>query len=152
MLIIEDNPDISDVINNLFVESHKCITTRNGEEGLFLAQKSLPDIIICDINLPGISGLEICKILKTDSNTAHIPILMMSSQISVEIEQECFINGANDFITKPFDLTTLKLKIQGLLELRKKIIEQFHLKLASTKESDIPVDIVTGKQIGRAHV
>lgn len=140
VLIIEDNSDISDVINNLFVESHKCITTRNGEEGLFLAQKSLPDIIICDINLPGISGLEICKILKTDSNTAHIPILMMSSQISVEIEQECFINGANDFITKPFDLTTLKLKIQGLLELRKKIIEQFHLKLASTKESDIPVD------------
>lgn len=116
ILIIEDDDDVRELIRyNLTRENYEVYDTADGEAGLRTAQASMPDLIILDLMLPGMSGLEICKELKSDKFTGDISIIILSakgeeSDIVVGLEL-----GADDYITKPFSPRVLAARIKSVL-------------------------------------
>lgn len=141
IVIIDDNAEVLDMMFETFSKEYNVIKAQDGKEGMFLALNMLPDIIVCDIGLPGIDGLELCTMLKSQVLTSHIPILLISSQKNSDIQNLCFTAGATDFIEKPFNPFVLKQKIRSLLEYKFKLEQQIRQQIEMgvlTKE--LPVD------------
>lgn len=120
VLYIEDNKDLSDFISNkLSVEYN--IYTSNGFDAIEQSLEIIPDVIICDLNLPGKNGFEICQILKKDLRTSHIPVLILTASDDPDSYLKAFESGADLFLTKPFNLKVLAQSIKGLLFNREKL-------------------------------
>ena len=115
ILLIEDERGLTDVLSyNLTREGYETIVAHDGTEGLRKAQMQLPDVILLDIMLPGIDGLEVCRQLRAGKQTAHIPILMLTAK-SEEMDQVVgFTLGADDYVTKPFSVKVLMQRIRAL--------------------------------------
>ena len=139
-MIIDDTIEVLEIIENLFDENVTVVKAEEGNRGLYIAQNILPDIIICDIILPGKTGLEICKVLKCNDLTSFIPVLLISSKNGDEIAVKSFESGANDFIEKPFNPYTLKQKVLSLLEFRKHIREEILKSFESNQQTNMPID------------
>jgi len=122
ILVIEDEEDILEVITyNLTKEGYRVVGVISGEDGLKAAQNAPPNLIVLDLMLPGIDGLEVCKILKHDDRTAHIPIVMLTAkgeETDIVIGLEL---GADDYITKPFSPRVLIARVRALL--RRAVVE-----------------------------
>lgn len=118
LLIIEDNPEIQDFLKRNFEHVYQVSQSLNGELGLSDATELVPDVIICDLALPGIEGLQIIKQLKTDLRTSHIPIIILTSKATINQQIECTNAGADAFITKPFNIQLLEATIQNLIHNR----------------------------------
>ncbi|MCF8392181.1 MAG: response regulator, partial [Bacteroidales bacterium] len=124
ILIIEDNDEMRNfLLNNLGVYS--LYAAENGKIGYDLALKEIPDIIISDVVMPEMSGLEICEKLKTQMATSHIPIILLSSKTEVAHKIEGIETGADAYIEKPFDLNYLQAVIKNLLKQREKLRTRF---------------------------
>src|SRR5579863_2084637 len=115
ILVIEDERCLTDVLSyTLTREGYEPIIAHDGQEGLRKAQMQLPDLIILDIMLPGIDGLEVCKQLRAGKQTASIPILMLTAK-SEEMDQVVgFTVGADDYVTKPFSVKVLLQRLRAL--------------------------------------
>ena len=116
ILIVDDEQDLVKLTRyNLEKEGYKVISAYNGEDALFLARREKPELIILDIMLPGIDGLEVCKKLKADPELANIAILMLTAK-GEEIDITLGLKlGADDYITKPFSLKELIARVQAIL-------------------------------------
>jgi len=125
MLIVEDNMDVRQFIRSHFNTFYKIIEANNGAEGLKLATESVPDIILSDIIMPNMDGYELCKRLKNDERTSHIPVLLLTAMHSKEHELKGLATGANDYITKPFDISVLQAKVENLLSIRDSMKDRF---------------------------
>lgn len=125
MLIVEDNADVRQFIRSHFNSFYRILEANNGEEGLDLATRSVPDIIISDIIMPKMDGYELCKRLKNDERTSHIPVLLLTAMHSRENELKGLATGANDYITKPFDISILQAKVDNLLSIRDSLKERY---------------------------
>jgi YesN/AraC family two-component response regulator len=120
VLYIEDNKDLSDFISNkLSVEYN--IYTSNGFDAIEQSLEIIPDVIICDLNLPDKNGFEICQILKKDLRTSHIPVLILTASDDPDSYLKSLESGADLFLTKPFNLKILSQSIKGLLFNREKL-------------------------------
>jgi two-component system phosphate regulon response regulator PhoB len=116
ILIVEDEPSLTDVLAyNLNREGYEAIVAHDGKEGLRKAQMLLPDLIILDIMLPSLGGLEICKELRASPTTAHIPVLMLTAKTEETDQVVGFAVGADDYVTKPFSVKVLLQRIKVLL-------------------------------------
>lgn len=121
VLIIDDDDDIRHFIARTLSASFKVLTAIDGKQGLEIATTEMPDIVLCDVMMPHITGIELCKKLKTNIKTGHIPIILITSQaLSMQI-QEGFNAGADEYITKPFRTSHLLLKINTLLQNRERL-------------------------------
>ena len=129
LLIIEDNADVRKFIRANFESQFHIEEAGDGIEGLQLARKLLPDIILSDVMMPALDGNELCKKLKADEYTSHIPIVLLTALSSKEHTIAGLSSGADDFITKPFDISILQTKIENLLALRNSIRKKFEGKL-----------------------
>ena len=125
LLIIEDHFEIRNLIKNHFLNEFTIHTSPNGEDGKEKALKLIPDIIISDIMMPKLNGLELCKMLKTDNRTSHIPILLLTARGSLAFKMEGFEHGADDYITKPFNLNVLDIRVKNLIKTRQLLREKF---------------------------
>lgn len=125
LLIIEDNADVRQFIRNNFESQFHIEEAADGPSGLRLAQKLLPDIILSDVMMPLMDGNELCKRLKTDEYTSHIPIILLTALSSKQHTIEGLSSGADDYITKPFDISILQTKIENLLSLRNSMRRKF---------------------------
>jgi phosphate regulon transcriptional regulator PhoB len=116
ILIIDDEPDVADMVAmNLKSEGYKVLTSDNGESGLAKAKAESPNLIVLDLMLPKMSGLEVCKALKREAATAKIPIIMLTAK-SDEVDRIVGLElGADDYVTKPFSPRELLLRIQSVL-------------------------------------
>jgi signal transduction histidine kinase/ligand-binding sensor domain-containing protein/CheY-like chemotaxis protein/AraC-like DNA-binding protein len=114
-VIIDDDPMILETIHQVFSPNFTVIKARDGQEGLYLARNMMPDIIISDINIPGMSGLDICKIFKSDPLTSHIPFILITAENKDTVEQDAYLCGANDLVAKPFNPYILRQKLRTLL-------------------------------------
>jgi DNA-binding response OmpR family regulator len=127
-LIIEDNPDMRLYIKDDFKDIYKVTEAHNGKVGIEKALEEIPDAIICDVMMPGIDGYEVCRKLKQDEKTSHIPILMLTARSSEQHTIEGFESGADDYVAKPFSSAILKVRIKSLIDsrelLRKKFIKE----------------------------
>ena len=116
ILVIEDDRDIAELMEfNLRAENFRVELSHNGREGLQKAQKGLPDLILLDLMLPDLNGLEICKELKRDNRTKHIPILMVTAKGTEMDRVVGFELGADDYLAKPFSTRELILRVKAIL-------------------------------------
>lgn len=125
LLIVDDNVDIRTYINNIFKDSYTILTAKNGQEGIDLAIERIPDIIISDIMMPVKNGIELCNTLKVDEHTSHIPIILLTAKAGEQNEIEGIKTGADDYVTKPFNEELLQLRVQKLIESRRKLQERY---------------------------
>ena len=116
ILIVEDEPDIQALVHRvLTANGFEVFKASDGEEGLIKATTLKPDLIVLDLMMPGMSGLEVCKLLKMRSDTKHIPIIILSA-LNREVDREYAKEaGANLFMTKPFLVDELLVAIDGLM-------------------------------------
>src|SRR6266478_4579075 len=116
ILIIEDESDVADLLAlNLRKAGFRVATASDGANGLQKARDDRPDFIILDLMLPKMSGLEVCRILKSDTATSHIPILMLTAKAD-EVDRIVGLEfGADDYVTKPFSPREVGLRIRAIL-------------------------------------
>lgn len=121
VLIVEDNKEIRQYIRESFTGPYEILEAGNGKEGVETAIEKIPDIIVSDIMMPVMDGINLCKILKGDVRTCHIPIILLTAKDSVLDKIEGYSIGADSYITKPFNSFLLQSRIKNLLEAREKV-------------------------------
>jgi signal transduction histidine kinase/ligand-binding sensor domain-containing protein/DNA-binding response OmpR family regulator len=121
LLIIEDNEDLRFYLKENLGRRYRIAEAADGKEGYEKAVAIYPDVIISDIMMPEPDGIELCRKLKNDPKTSHIPVILLTAKVSTEQEIEGLDAGADDYITKPFNYEVLELKIKRLTEIRKKL-------------------------------
>lgn len=125
ILLVEDSADVRLYLYDLLKSDFTIYQASNGKEGISIAQEKMPDIIISDVMMPEMDGMEFCKKIKTDWLTSHIPVILLTAKASGESKIEGLETGADDYLTKPFSSKELFIRIKNLLELRKKLREKF---------------------------
>ena len=116
ILVVEDDPDIKELISfNLSNQGHQVFEANNGELGIEKAREKLPDLILLDLMLPGMHGLDVCRIIKADQETKDIPIIMVTAMGQEEDIVKGLEAGADDYITKPFSIKVLLARVSAVL-------------------------------------
>jgi DNA-binding response OmpR family regulator/anti-sigma regulatory factor (Ser/Thr protein kinase) len=123
LLIVEDNDDIRQYIADTFCEDFRILQAKNGESGLQMAEEHIPDIIVSDIMMPKMNGIEMTRHLKSDIRTSHIPIILLTAKDSDEDKEEGYDSGADSYLTKPFTAKLLSSRIKNLLNARRRLAE-----------------------------
>ncbi len=123
LLIVEDNDDIRQYIADTFCEDFRIIQASNGEEGLQEAYEHMPDIIVSDIMMPKMNGIQLTRQLKDDIRTCHIPIILLTAKDADDDKEEGYDSGADSYLTKPFTAKLLASRIQNLLTARRRLAE-----------------------------
>ncbi|MDN3666815.1 two-component regulator propeller domain-containing protein [Algibacter miyuki] len=140
LLIIEDEDDIRQYIKSIFEKDYIIKEAINGEIGIKKAIKLIPDIIISDVMMPVLDGIQLCNTLKTDARTNHIPLILLTAKGGNKNEIEGLEMGADDYILKPFNSEKLKIRVRKLIELRlqlqKKYTESLEIKHLITTSTD----------------
>lgn len=121
LLVIDDNPDIRNLVGEILGEEYEIHQAADGREGLAKAARLVPDIIICDIMMPVMDGLECCRRIKEEVSTSHIPVVMLTACSLDEQRVEGYESGADGYIAKPFSGEVLKARCRSLLQNRKRI-------------------------------
>ena len=119
VLVIDDNNDIRQYEHTLLQDDYIVIDAVDGKEGLEIAKKEVPDLVICDVMMPVMDGLEFTEQLKTNTATSHIPVIMLTAKNLEEHRAEGYEHGADSYITKPFHSKVLLARIENLLKQRK---------------------------------
>ena len=125
LLIVEDNPDVVGYLKACYQNHFSIHAAKDGKEGRQLAIAEIPDIIISDIMMPGMDGFELCKKLKNDYRTSHIPIILLTAKADIPSRIEGLETGADAYIVKPFNQRELLVRMQKLLELRRKLFRRY---------------------------
>jgi len=125
ILIVEDNIDVRSYLKHELSGKYNIKEASNGSEGIESALQNVPDIILSDIVMPGMSGLDLCKVIKADERTSHIPIVLLTAKQSDIYKKEGYEFGADAYITKPFNTSVLIARLENLLESRKHLKELF---------------------------
>jgi ligand-binding sensor domain-containing protein/signal transduction histidine kinase/DNA-binding response OmpR family regulator len=116
VMLIDDNQQIRSYIKNIFSEHYKLYEAGSADEALSALKVNMPDLIICDVVMPGITGVELCSIIKKDKTLSHIPFILLTGTDSEAIKMQGFENGADDYITKPFENVMLLTRVRALLK------------------------------------
>jgi len=149
LLVVEDNADVrAHIHENLHTEFH-ILEAEDGEVGLKKATEKIPDLVVTDLMMPWMDGVEMCKRLKTDELTSHIPVIMLTAKANVESKIEGLETGADDYITKPFNIAEMKARITNLIEQRKKLRERFSQEI-KLEPKDIAITSADVKFLDRA--
>lgn len=125
VLIIEDNNDVRAYIKHTLISKYQILEAVNGEEGIEKANTHLPDLVITDVMMPEKDGYEVCKSLKTDVQTSHIPVIILTAKAAQEEKLKGLEIGADDYLVKPFDSRELDVRVQNLIELRRRLRQRF---------------------------
>lgn len=123
LLIVEDNDDLRNYLSSTFKAEYNVIATSSADNALQFLRSHYPDIILSDVMMPGIQGDEFCRIVKSDPETAGIPVILLTAKTNHDAIVEGIEKGADDYIAKPFSLDILKTKIRGMLANRRRIRE-----------------------------
>ena len=125
MLIVEDNESIKQMLVSIFETFYQVTTASDGEEALEKVREEMPSIILSDVVMPRMSGTELCKRIKTDFNTCHIPVVLLTARTAIEHNIEGLKIGADDYITKPFNTNLLISRCNNLVNSRRLLQEKF---------------------------
>ena len=129
LLLIEDNLDVRNYIVEILEPDFELLQANNGEEGIDLSVKTIPDIIISDVMMPGKDGYEVCASLKQNEKTSHIPIILLTAKVSSEDKIQGLENQADDYLTKPFVPKELLVRVHNLIDSRRKLRERYQREL-----------------------
>lgn len=125
ILVVEDNLDVRVYISEQLNREYKVMEAINGEEGLVIAQREIPDLIITDVMMPRMNGYEFSSRIRSDEKTSHIPIIMLTAKASFADKIEGLETGIDAYLIKPFSLKELRVRIKNLIDQRKKLRKRF---------------------------
>jgi signal transduction histidine kinase/DNA-binding response OmpR family regulator/ligand-binding sensor domain-containing protein len=125
ILIIEDNSDIRQYLSTHLSKEFEVVLAEDAEQGLDIILKSLPDLILCDIAMPGMDGIQLTRQVKGQIETSHIPIILLTARTALLFKMDGLESGADDYITKPFNFNLLQLRIRNLITSRKGLRERY---------------------------
>jgi len=154
ILLIEDNKDVAHYLEACLVDKYQTIHAINGTIGMETAFEKVPDVIICDVMMPGIDGYEVCKKLKSDERTDHIPIIMLTAKVTIKDRLTGLSQGADAYLTKPFVKAELFTRLDQLINLRKKMLmkmENGNLSSLLLKKSQNPEEKFLKKVVQLIH-
>jgi signal transduction histidine kinase/ligand-binding sensor domain-containing protein/DNA-binding response OmpR family regulator len=137
ILVVEDNKDLREYLIEYFQNFYKVLSAPNGEEGLRMALDMSPDLIISDLMMPRMTGIEMCKKIKSDLTTSHIPVIILTAKGGIENEKEGLETGADEFVLKPFNMEVLRLRVYNILQTKKQWAEKFKTKPTSSSWKDL---------------
>lgn len=140
VLIIDDNADVRDYVRSLLKDDYAVIEAADGRAGLKKAMKYVPDAIICDVMMPVMDGLECCKQLKSELQTSHIPVMLLTACSLDEQRIQGFECGADSYIAKPFNSKLLLVRLRNLIDNHKRLKQFFGDRTTLSKESVSEVD------------
>lgn len=126
MLVIDDNDEMRQYICDIFDDRYLVYTAANGESGLDAVTRYQPDIIVCDVMMPGMSGIEFCKAIRTDPSLSHIPIILLTARNSDDLKLQGIEYGADDYMAKPFDREWLEARVFNLIKGRSQLQAYFY--------------------------
>jgi len=136
ILVAEDNAEVRQLITDTLAEEYEVVEFENGTDALIYMENQLPDLIVSDVMMPGMDGLELCERVKTTESTSHIPVVLLTARAAISHQVDGLSKGADAYISKPFSLQVLLLNIRNLLKaqevLRSKFSERFLLHSAAT--------------------
>ncbi|SDD55133.1 Two component regulator propeller [Dyadobacter soli] len=147
VLLIEDNDELRSFCAEALGQAFHVIESADGEDGWTKARTHIPDIIISDVMIPGINGLDLCKNIKSNVQTSHIPVMLLTAKSSLNYQMEGLNAGADDYISKPFHIDILELKIRNILATRHASQMQYTRQLATDPvlvETDIESQFLAG--------
>lgn len=150
ILIVEDNTDLRNYISGILRNSYQIMVSGNGKEGLDSTIETIPDLVISDLMMPEMDGMEMCQKLKSDERTDHIPVILLTARADRGSKLEGLETGADDYLVKPFDAEELKVRIRNLIKQRKNLKDKFRKELVS-EEKDLDVsyeDKILNKLMG----
>ncbi|GAA3594211.1 two-component regulator propeller domain-containing protein [Flavivirga amylovorans] len=125
ILLVEDNKPLRAFMKNVLIKDYNILEAENGKIGLSIVSKHLPNLIVSDVVMPVMAGTELCSEVKGDIKTSHIPIILLTSRSSLVYKLEGLQKGADDYISKPFNISEFKLRIKNLLENSARLKQKF---------------------------
>jgi len=137
LLIVEDNVELLLLMQQLFSKHYRVLTATNGEEALTTILSNEIDLIVSDVMMPVMDGHELTRRIKNDPNMSHLPIILLTAKTQEEDRQEALTIGADDYVTKPFKMSDLKLRINNIIENRKRLQREFRQQTAEETEQAI---------------
>lgn len=141
ILIADDHEDVRAYLASCLKNNYAVEIAKNGQECVDLAFNNTPDLIVLDVMMPFKDGFEVCKTLKTDERTSHIPIIMLTAKADMDSKLEGLEQGADDYLTKPFHKKELLLRIRNLLELRRQLQQYYRSSLEAGLSGEQPTNL-----------
>jgi signal transduction histidine kinase/ligand-binding sensor domain-containing protein/DNA-binding response OmpR family regulator len=146
LLLVEDNEELLTLLKEAFENQYHILTARNGKEAVHTLNQQKPDFIISDVMMPEMDGITFCKIVKTNLETSHIPLILLTAKGSHAHQSEGYASGADDYITKPFPLDLLQLKVKNVLSGRSKLknllLNKQHINSDTVKIADMDGELI----------
>lgn len=136
ILVVDDNESMRAYLKGILRAKYNVIEAQNGEEGLKISRKAVPQLVVSDVMMPVMDGMEFCRQMKNDISTCHIPIIILTAKSLEEQRREGYDSGADSYITKPFTAETLMSRIDNLLKNRCQLRKIFSGSLPEEKEQD----------------
>ncbi|QJD77167.1 response regulator [Spirosoma rhododendri] len=131
LLLVEDNADLLAFTADALTESYRVLTATNGRIGLELARQELPDLVVTDLMMPEMDGLELTRQLKTDPTTDHIAVILLTARATRQDRLTGLLGGADDYLTKPFDLRELHLRLHNILQRQQTLRDYYQRQFSS---------------------
>lgn len=125
LLIVDDNKEVRTLIKNIFKTNYTIYEAENGQKALDIANKNNIDLIISDVMMPVMDGIEFCARIKTNLQTSHMPVILLTAKTSEESQKSGYTTGADAYIVKPFNTNLLEVRVNNILRSRKSLIEKF---------------------------
>ncbi len=148
ILVVDDNADIRNYLQTLLADDgYEISAAGDGKEALDQIEKIMPDLIVSDVMMPEVDGLELCRQIKSDLRTSHIPVILLTARSSTVHEVSGLKHGADDYIRKPFDASVVKTRISSLLDNRKKVRTNLLNKIRFEPSADLQVENADDKFI-----
>jgi len=144
VLIVEDNVDVRRYLTGLLEEYYVVYTAADGDEGFKEALNRMPSLIVSDVMMPGVDGLELTKKIKEDERTSHIPVVLLTARADHETKLTGLGTGADDYLQKPFSTQELKTRINNLVSQRKKLAAKYRAQLSSPS---LPQEVQAPKEL-----
>jgi signal transduction histidine kinase/ligand-binding sensor domain-containing protein/DNA-binding response OmpR family regulator len=148
LLLVEDNADVRSFLADELKDQYAILEAHDGLEGLKLTMNKIPDIIVSDILMPNMNGIELCQKIKNDMRSSHIPVILLTALSSEEKQLEGYSTGADDYMMKPVNLSLLKARITNIFANRQKIFDHFS-KTPAILPSDLNIDNPSTEFINR---
>ncbi|THH41822.1 response regulator [Neolewinella litorea] len=137
ILVVEDNPDMLQFLAQLLGDGYTVVTATSGRAGLRLAQEQSFDLVLSDVMMGEMDGITLCHRLKENLATSHLPVILLTAKVLDENKASGYAKGADDYITKPFNPDLLLLRVENLLEQRRRLREKFSLDFRLTPETEV---------------